>query len=512
MPQARRIPRSGLATLCWIFRVIFTVLMLVLAPSAALADDISAASRSVVRVVVVVWDNEGSIVGFGHGSGFAISRNQVVTNAHVLAEARRYPQNAVIGVVPSEGKKARGAKLVRINTFHDLAVLKLEEGTLPPLALFVGPLSDGASVVALGYPGSVDLATLRGAGDFITPSAPTRAPGSFSNRRDWQGTDTLLHTAPIAGGNSGGPLVDDCGRVLGVNTFTTSSGASDSSFGFAVSSQELIRFLREGGISFSTVASECVSIADRLREEQAREAREASEAAAKEAAVEQARAEAMRKAEAETEDKRENLIALALGLGVFGLVALGAGGLLLLKEKQKPSYAAAALGVVLMVGAALVFLGRPARGDLELEKPIEPAEATMTEHTGAAVCRFVPERSRVTVSSTEDVPIDWDSSGCMNGRTQFVEIGDSWSRILVPNEDQVVSVLEFSPSKKEYVASRYLLSLQEMEKARALRRQTNIQGCPSNGDALTAFEAQQYGIRHSLPELPNERLVYRCSN
>lgn len=504
--------RSRTETLWRVFRVFFAGLMLALVPSAALADDISAASRSVVRVVVVVFDEDGDIVDFGHGSGFAISRSQVVTNAHVVADARRYPRYAAIGVVPSEGEKARGAKLVSINTFHDLAILELEEGALPPLPMFVGPVSDGSDVVALGYPGSVDLVTLRGARDFITPSAPTRAPGSLSNRRDWHGTDTLLHTAPIARGNSGGPLVDNCGRVLGVNTLTTRGGAGESSFGFAVSSQELIRFLREGNISFTAVASECVSMADRLREEQAREARETSDAAAKLAADEQARAETMRKAEAETEDKREDLIALALGLGAFGLVAFGGGGLFLLKDRRGPAYASAALGVVLMVGAALVFLSRPARGDLGIEEPTQPSEVSIKEHTGTAVCRFDPERSRVTVSSTEDVTINWDPSGCMNGRTQYLKIGSKWSRILVPNGDQIVSVLEFFPAKREYVASRYLLGLKEMEEARSLRQQTSIQACTNDEDALAAFEAQQQAIQRALPELPNERLVYSCSN
>src|SRR3546814_6728601 len=51
------------------------------------ADDISAASRSVVRVVTVAMV-DGEVVGFGHGSGIAITPTRILTNAHVVESAR----------------------------------------------------------------------------------------------------------------------------------------------------------------------------------------------------------------------------------------------------------------------------------------------------------------------------------------------------------------------------------------------------------------------------------------
>ncbi len=52
----------------------------------ARADDISAAGRGVVRIVTIaVMDDE--VVGFGHGSGFAVAPNRIVTNAHVVEAA-----------------------------------------------------------------------------------------------------------------------------------------------------------------------------------------------------------------------------------------------------------------------------------------------------------------------------------------------------------------------------------------------------------------------------------------
>src|SRR3546814_10870258 len=69
------------------------------------ADDISAASRSVVRVVTVAMV-DGEVVGFGHGSGIAITPTRILTNAHVVESAVKYPRNVALGVVPSEGQKS----------------------------------------------------------------------------------------------------------------------------------------------------------------------------------------------------------------------------------------------------------------------------------------------------------------------------------------------------------------------------------------------------------------------
>lgn len=90
-------------------RFLLLLLALIWASPAA-ADDIGATARGVVRVVTIAVV-DGQVVGFGHGSGVAIAPNRIVTNAHVMELAERYPDNVVIGVVPSEGdKKLSGAR------------------------------------------------------------------------------------------------------------------------------------------------------------------------------------------------------------------------------------------------------------------------------------------------------------------------------------------------------------------------------------------------------------------
>src|SRR5687768_2440223 len=94
--------------------------LLALASPARAQDDVAAASRGVVRVVVVQVE-DGEIIDFGHGSGFAVAPNRIVTNAHVVELAIADPANVVIGVVPSEGSQSYGARVVAVDRSRDLA-------------------------------------------------------------------------------------------------------------------------------------------------------------------------------------------------------------------------------------------------------------------------------------------------------------------------------------------------------------------------------------------------------
>jgi hypothetical protein len=114
------------------------------------------------------------------------------------------------------------------------------------------------------------------------------------------------------------------------------------------------------------------------------------------------------------------------------------------------------------------------------------------------------------VSSLADVALDWQEGGCMNGRTQYAENGSKWDRILVPSEDQTVSVLQFDPATKLYTNTRYLLSAAQMDAARKIRSQVSVKACSPDIAARANLSTQQAAIRGALPPLPNERIVYAC--
>ena len=493
-------------------RLLLMLLVAFAAAAPARADDIGVAGRSVVRVVVIQFGEDQEVSDFGHGSGFAIAPNRVVTNAHVVAMAQEGKEVA-IGIIPSQGAQATRARIIAIDPARDLALLQIEQGTLIPIPLYTGPLEDGTPVAALGYPGNVDLATARSAEDYITPLPPTRSVGIFSNVRPINGITTLLHTANIARGHSGGPLLDQCGRVLGVNSLITHNQEGDSTFAFAVANRELTAFLQQAHQPFQAVTTECVSMTDRLRQDQERsdaEARAQESAAA--ARAEQAR-QARERSLAEIEDSRENRLAIAVLCLVLSLVAFGGAGIMLQKDRMKPAKILGGAGAALLLAAIIAFLSRPNLAAAQ-EQPAGNmvAAAAPSRSTGRNLCHFQPERSRVTVSPTNDIPLDWTEAGCMNARTQYARNGDVWTRILVPNGEQNVSVLEFRPGADEYVVTRYALDADTMTRIRALRRGVEVKACTPDADQRTILADQQRDIAAALPHLPNERLVYECEH
>lgn len=479
------------------------------------ADDISAASRSVVRVVTVAMV-DGEVVGFGHGSGIAISPTRIVTNAHVVESAVQYPNNVALGVVPSEGQKSFAAKLIAIDKARDLALLEITEARLPAAAVYTGPLESGADVVALGYPGNVDLATARSANDYITPRTPTRSEGNLSNTQSVDGVAMQIHTAKISRGNSGGPLVDACGRIAGINTAITRADDGDSPFAFAISARELTRFLADANQQYASVGTPCLSLAEadaRDRAAMDAEARASAEAnAAKNAAAELDRDLKQARAEEEALAARENRIALAGVFFVIGALAAGAGLLFYSQQNMRNAKIAGGAGAALMIGAAALFVTRPdARAEIAADSAPAPTAAEPKLAAGNLLCTIRPDRSRITVSATTDVPISIGKDGCVNGRTQYTRgADDRWQRILVPNDEPTVTVASIDAAGRDYRVERYLLDAETMTKARETRAGVVLKSCTANPDELAGLAAQQDAIRSALPASPNERLVYRC--
>jgi hypothetical protein len=478
-------------------------------PASAQSDDVSAASRSVVRVAVAQIE-DGQIVDFGHGSGFAIGPRLVVTNAHVVQLAVSDPDRVRIGIIPAEGSPPGPARIIAVDPARDLALLELSQGSLPALTLFTGRVNAGAAVAALGYPGNVDRATAQSFEDLLQPRPPSRSMGNFSDMRSSPVGPTMVHTADIARGHSGGPLVDACGRVVGVNVALTNNEQGDSSFGFAIPAASVTAFIREAGVNIPANASPCVSLEDRersesARSEQERRARE-GEAAAKAREAEEQRA----RVQAAITDERETRLYIALLLLVLSFGAMGATGVLVVKNLNKPAIAAGVIAFVLLVASAIVFLTRPSLGDEQPDLPSSTAGGELTRFAGRNSCRLQPDRSRVTVSNAPQVELSWAATGCVNEATQYARDGDVWRRVLVPNGEQTVTVSEFNPANGDYVVSRYLLSARAMTEARRLRSRVEQKACTADEDAKLRMADQQRDLLQALPQRPNERLVYQC--
>ncbi|WP_338468221.1 serine protease [Novosphingobium sp. ZN18A2] len=490
--------------------------------------DITAAARSVVRIVLLSTDGTRTSL-VGHGSGFAVTPTLVVTNAHVVSRLRQ-DDTMIVGIVPPEGRKGYLAKLVAYSPRNDLALLKLAEpGAIPAATLFTGAVGDGSEVFAVGYPGNVDLAQGLSMADLVDPQAPVKTRGYVSAGRSARGFDTILHTAPIGSGNSGGPLLDSCGRVVGVNSFgTISDNGTDSSFFFAVSMRELAPFLRDAGVEAHLTGVQCQSLAAYQDEQDRRaldaEAKAAAADAAKAEAQQRASDDAHRKAELQVLSERDNGMAMAALLLAAALVT--AGGALVLTARgsdyEREAKIAGGVAVVLLVGSVIAWLTRPPLSSIDerakdlLAAPqasssAKPAKVKAGDGTGKMVCVFQPQRSRVTVSDITDVPLEFGEKGCVNGRTQYGLDADGWSRILVPNSEETVSVNSYDPKSRTYTVERYLLGLDAMTKARDARGKYTPPECGADEAAVRELGAAQDAIKALLPPRPQERLVYTCT-
>ena len=100
---------------------------LMLAPTQALAEpaDIDAAARGVVRIVIVE-NAGGEVVPISHGTGFAVSPEQVVTNAHVIAEARADDIVCIAGKGHEQGQIVGRGDAMRVIPFDDVTVAREE--------------------------------------------------------------------------------------------------------------------------------------------------------------------------------------------------------------------------------------------------------------------------------------------------------------------------------------------------------------------------------------------------
>lgn len=135
----------------------------------------------------------------GIGSGFVVSADGLIaTNLHVIGEARR------LQIEMSDGKTHVVTSVHATDAQHDLALLKIDAKGLKPLPLGnAKSVRQGENVVAMGAPEGLAFSIVQGV---------------LSATREIDGNTMLQVAIPIEKGNSGGPLLDMQGRVLGILT------------------------------------------------------------------------------------------------------------------------------------------------------------------------------------------------------------------------------------------------------------------------------------------------------
>jgi serine protease Do len=168
------------------------------------------------------------------GTGIIVSADgYILTNNHVISGA------STMNVVTSSGK-SYSATLVKADTTHDLALLKINATGLPAATLGDSDsVQVGEDVVAIGNAlGQFQNTVTQGIISATKRSVTAGDQGSFSASETLSGV--FQTDAAINSGNSGGPLLDATGAVIGINTAVSSDAQN---IGFAIPINQAKSFL-----------------------------------------------------------------------------------------------------------------------------------------------------------------------------------------------------------------------------------------------------------------------------
>lgn len=207
-------------------------------------------------------DEDGDM-NYWRGTGFFVGTpgenpQYIVTNCHVVEEfilAGKSLGGGELHVLYDQDQQEE-AYLVDYDYEKDIAVLKLAEPTDQRAPLLLRQPEDGMlgdEVYAVGYPLAADL-TVQAVSSFRKEDA-TVTTGSISRILTESGTGRkLLQTdTALSGGNSGGPLIDATGAVIGINTYASDL---DQNLFYAVSVGELLPILDRNNITYTMAEAE----------------------------------------------------------------------------------------------------------------------------------------------------------------------------------------------------------------------------------------------------------------
>ena len=248
-----------------------TVILLLVVPLTASAD-FDPETRNSVVVVETCLELDAGTVSFGWGTGFFVGEEgqdpmYLITNHHVIEPFLESGEGELVQAETTEGVLTGRSKIrvfydsddfeeaypVAYDEIKDLAVLKLGAATSKRTPLPLCSPTDnmvGSTIYAVGYPGLAenvfaDATTTWGPSDVSVTS------GSISRLLTTSGTGQmrLQIDCVIRHGNSGGPLVNEDGQVLGI-AVSSVSDEEDSSMYYGVNIDEVIPYLKQYDVPY----------------------------------------------------------------------------------------------------------------------------------------------------------------------------------------------------------------------------------------------------------------------
>ena len=508
---ARLMGPVGLGSLrARIFAMVAAIFVAVL-PSASAQTRVNEAERSTVRIAVIAETNEGRML-YGTGSGFLVAPNLVVTNAHVVAPARTQASFGV-AIVPPAGEGLLPARLVAYSALDDLALLEFRGGpAMPPVTISTLTPHAGDAIIALGYPDVDDLE--RPAEELIRPTPPSRTTGSIASLRDRAPTGdpipTINHTSAISSGSSGGPLIDECGRVIGVNTWHARGQDTQESRAVASRASILIDFLEQAGVAPLTSDQRCLSFAERVE----------AERAATVDALETQNRDLTAKLEAADRLTRIAVVIL-LGGTLSLLVAVVVLGLLLLSRHPKPHPEhheaphpaphppRRTVGVAAVVGGAVAAALIVTFAGIALLRGGAPGLGQDLRFAGNINCAYRAQDS-LRGDGTANTSFTVSGRLCVNGRTLYAPVdGGHYQRAVLSGGAHALDVLTIDPDSGIFKRERFPLSDQAFAQATEAAGAASAEGCDGAG-AQHAVTARNQSLMRFAAGEPSQRLVWKC--
>ncbi len=186
-------------------------------------------------VAIETFDSNGKTIS--RGSGFFISRDQVITNRHVIEKSSRVEIHLV------NGKKYTAKGVVAVDGEGDIAILQVEVpfDSAFPLSITQDIPQEGESIVVIGNPYGLEGSV---------------SNGIVSAVREFPGYGKIIQiTAPISPGSSGSPVVNMRGQVIGVATLQAAEGQS---LNFAVPSERIAKIRINDLKTFDSLKAESI--------------------------------------------------------------------------------------------------------------------------------------------------------------------------------------------------------------------------------------------------------------
>jgi S1-C subfamily serine protease len=238
--------------------LVFSVMLMISVAIPAFASNsaIDDARYSVVRVFVP---------GVSTGTAFIVAQSGtstvLVTNDHVVSGGGK------VFILPNDIAGAWiEAQVTYLQFGLDLAILTTTAGLSGRPVLPLGDIENvraADTVYAIGFPGTADDIIDTGGWLPSSPDDVTITRGIVSSvRAVYQGTDAIQHDSYISHGNSGGPLLNEDGAVIGVNTWINPEFEASRSINYAIHINYVTDALDEFGIEYTRPAQTTVSVPD----------------------------------------------------------------------------------------------------------------------------------------------------------------------------------------------------------------------------------------------------------